>query len=91
MEYGTQVVAGVTPGKGGTCRTAVPVFDSVAEAVEETGANTSIIFVPAPFAADAVIEAADAGVKLVVCITDGIPTLDMIRVVNYIEAQGRSA
>ena len=70
------------------CRTGVPVFNSVAEAVEKTGANTSIIFVPAPFAADAMIEAADAGVKLVVCITDGIPTLDMIRVVNYIEPKG---
>ena len=88
VEYGTHVVAGVTPGKGGTMQDGIPVYDSVADAVEETGANTSIIFVPAPFAADAVIEAADAGVKLVVCITDGIPTIDMIRVVNYIEPMG---
>ncbi len=88
IEYGTQVVAGVTPGKGGAVQDGVPVFDSAAEAVKATGANTSIIFVPAPFAADSAVEAADAGVKLVVAITDGIPTLDMIRVVNYIRPKG---
>ncbi len=87
-EYGTRVVAGVTPGKGGTTQDGVPVFDSVAAAAKETGANTSIIFVPAPFAADAIAEGADAGLGLVVCITDGIPTLDMIRVVNYIKPKG---
>jgi len=88
IEYGTKVVAGVTPGKGGTVQNGVPVFDSAAEAVKATDANTSIVFVPAPFAADSVVEAADAGVKLVVCITDGIPTLDMVRVVNYIRPKG---
>ncbi len=87
-EYGTQVVAGVTPGKGGTEQDGVPVFNSLAEAVKATGANTSIIFVPAPFAADSIAEAADAGIGLVVCITDGIPTLDMVRVVNYIRPKG---
>ena len=88
IEYGTKVVAGVTPGKGGTVQNGVPVFDSAAEAVKATDANTSIVFVPAPFAADSVVEAADAGVKLVVCITDGIPTLDMVRVVNYFRPKG---
>ncbi|MGE5620161.1 MAG: succinate--CoA ligase subunit alpha [Sphingomonadaceae bacterium] len=88
LEYGTRVVAGVTPGKGGTEQNGVPVFDSVAEAVQRAGANTSIIFVPAPFAADAIAEAADAGIGLVVCITDGIPTQDMIKVVNYIRPKG---
>jgi len=88
IEYGTKVVAGVTPGKGGTVQNGVPVFESAAEAVKATDANTSIVFVPAPFAADSVVEAADAGVKLVVCITDGIPTLDMVRVVNYIRPKG---
>jgi succinyl-CoA synthetase alpha subunit len=79
-EYGTQVVAGVTPGKGGTAREGIPVFDTVADAVRETGANASMIFVPPPFAADAVVEAADAGVAVIACITEGIPTNDMIRV-----------
>lgn len=88
VEYGTKVVAGVTPGKGGTVHNGIPVFDGVAVAVKETGANTSIIFVPAPFAADTVVEAADAGIGLVVCITDGIPTQDMIRVVNYLKPKG---
>ncbi len=89
-EYGTRVVAGVTPGKGGAEQDGVPVFDTVAQAVQKTGADTSIIFVPAPFAADAMVEAADAGVKLVVCITDGVPTLDMVRVANYLKGKGVS-
>jgi succinyl-CoA synthetase alpha subunit len=90
IEYGTQVVAGVTPGKGGqkACDGQVPVFDTVAEAVEETGANASIIYVPARFAPDAIIEAADAGVPLIVCITEGIPVLDMIDVRAYLDQQG---
>jgi succinyl-CoA synthetase alpha subunit len=78
-EYGTQVVAGVTPGKGGTAHEGIPVFDTVADAVRETGANASMIFVPPPFAADAVVEAVDAGVAVIACITEGIPTNDMIR------------
>jgi succinyl-CoA synthetase alpha subunit len=85
MEFGTKVVAGVTPGKGGTkFEGKVPVFNSVEQAVRETGANTSMIFVPPAFAADAIIEAADAGIALVVCITDGIPTLDMVTVLGYL-------
>ncbi|HEX6262186.1 MAG TPA: succinate--CoA ligase subunit alpha [Actinomycetota bacterium] len=82
-DYGTPIVAGVTPGKGGDSVDGIPVFDSVREAVEETGANTSLTFVPARFAADAILEAADAGVDLVVCITEGIPVQDMARVWNY--------
>jgi succinyl-CoA synthetase alpha subunit len=86
IAYGTKVVAGVTPGKGGGWAVGrVPIFDSVREAVEATGANTSIIYVPARFAPDAVLEAADAGVGLVVCITEGIPTLDMVRVRAYLD------
>ncbi|HZA26442.1 MAG TPA: succinate--CoA ligase subunit alpha [Actinomycetota bacterium] len=85
--YGTQVVAGVTPGKAGQSVDGVPVFDTVAEAVEATGANASLIFVPARFAADAVFEAADAGVQLIVCITEGIPVLDMARVSNYLRGK----
>ncbi|MEP6769045.1 MAG: succinate--CoA ligase subunit alpha [Acidobacteriota bacterium] len=79
-DYGTAVVAGVTPGKGGTVHEGIPVFDTVADAVRETGANASMVFVPPPFAADAVVEAADAGVALIACITEGIPTNDMVRV-----------
>lgn len=82
--YGTQVVAGVTPGKGGQEADGIPVFDTVKEAVAATGANVSAIFVPPPFAPDACLEAADAGVELAVCITEGIPINDMVTVVNYI-------
>jgi succinyl-CoA synthetase alpha subunit len=84
--YGTSVVAGVTPGKGGRDVEGIPVFDTVARAVSETGANTSMIFVPPRFAADAILEAADAGVGLVVCITEGIPVRDMANVHSYLEA-----
>ena len=85
MEYGTILVGGVTPGKGGQEHLGRPVFNTVREAVEEAGADTSVIFVPPPFAADAIMEAADAGIKLVVCITEGIPTADMIKVKTYLE------
>ncbi len=84
LEYGTKLVAGVTPGKGGTVQHGVPVFDNVLDAVKKTGANASVIYVPAPFAADAIMEASEAGVELVVCITEGIPTLDMIEVKKYL-------
>jgi succinyl-CoA synthetase alpha subunit len=80
MAYGTKVVAGVTPGKGGTKHLDVPVFNTVSDAVRMTGANTSVVFVPPPFAADAILEATDAQVPFVICITEGIPTLDMVRV-----------
>ncbi|HLI33429.1 MAG TPA: succinate--CoA ligase subunit alpha [Terriglobia bacterium] len=84
VEYGTKVVAGVTPGKGGTTVDSIPVFNTVAEAKEKTGANASVIFVPPPFAADAIMEAADAGIPLVIAITEGIPTLDMVRVKQFL-------
>ncbi|MEW5978027.1 MAG: succinate--CoA ligase subunit alpha [Acidobacteriota bacterium] len=84
--YGTNVVGGVTPGKGGTIHEGVPVFNTVAEARARTGANTSVIFVPPPFAADAIMEAADAGIELIVCITEGIPTFDMIKAYHFIGA-----
>ena len=87
VEYGTNVVGGVTPGKGGTMHEGVPVFNTVAEAVSEAGANVSIIYVPPPFAADAILEAADAGMPLVVCITEGIPALDMVRVKRFLESR----
>src|SRR5204863_1277681 len=85
--YGTNVVGGVTPGKGGLTHEGWPVFDTVAGAVRETGANASVIFVPPPFAADAIMEAADAGLALVVCITEGIPTLDMMRTMTFLKAR----
>jgi succinyl-CoA synthetase alpha subunit len=86
-EYGTKVVGGVTPGKGGTTIEGFPIFDSVHQAVEETGANVSMIFVPPPGAADAIMEAADAGIPLVVCITEGVPTLDMVKVAEYLKGR----
>jgi succinyl-CoA synthetase alpha subunit len=89
MEYGTPVVAGVTPGKGGQrFEGTVPIFNTVAEAVTEAGANTSVIYVPSRFAADAMLEAADAGIRLIVCITEGVPVLDMTRVQPYIAERG---
>lgn len=86
-EYGTQVVGGVTPGKGGTQVEGIPVFDSVAEAVEKTRANATMIYVPAPFAADAILEAADAGLETVICITEGIPVEDMVGVKSYLRGK----
>jgi succinyl-CoA synthetase alpha subunit len=87
IAYGTTIVGGVVPGKGGTKHLELPVFDTVEQAVKATGANASVIFVPPPFASDAIMEAADAGVPLVVCITEGIPTLDMVKAWQYL--QGR--
>ena len=88
--YGTNVVGGVTPGKGGTTHEGWPVFDTVHDAVKATGANASVIFVPPPFAADAVMEAADAGVALVVCITEGIPTLDMMKAMTFLKERPKT-
>jgi succinyl-CoA synthetase alpha subunit len=88
IAYGTQMVGGVTPGKGGSSHLDLPVFDTVAEAVVATGANASVIYVPPPFAADAILEAVDAGVALVVCITEGIPVLDMLRVKRALADSG---
>jgi succinyl-CoA synthetase alpha subunit len=85
VEYGTNVVGGVTPGKGGATHEGIPVFNTVADAVKEAGANASVIYVPPSFAADAVMEAADAGIPVVVCITEGIPTLDMVKVREYLK------
>ncbi|MBT3790545.1 MAG: succinate--CoA ligase subunit alpha [Alphaproteobacteria bacterium] len=85
IAYGTKMVGGVTPGKGGTKHLDLPVYDTVAEAVDTTGANASVIYVPPPFAADAILEAIDAGVELAVCITEGIPVLDMVRVRRALE------
>jgi succinyl-CoA synthetase alpha subunit len=88
LAYGTQVVAGMTPGKGGMDVGGIPVFDTMVQAVQATGANTSIIYVPARFAPDAIYEAVDAGIQLVVCITEGIPALDMVRAVAYVQSRG---
>ena len=85
LEYGTKLVGGVTPGKGGTTHIELPVFDTVADAVAETGADATMIFVPPPFAADAILEAADAGIRVIVAITEGIPVLDMLRVKNVLK------
>jgi succinyl-CoA synthetase alpha subunit len=89
QEYGTQMVAGVTPGKGGTAFEGVPIFDTVEHAVKETGANATVIYVPPPFAADAILEAADAGIPLIICITEGVPVRDMVKVKRYLA--GRSS
>ncbi|WP_297833271.1 succinate--CoA ligase subunit alpha [Thermomonas sp.] len=86
LDYGTKVVGGVTPGKGGSEHLGLPVFDTVAQAVQATGANASVIYVPPPFAADAILEAAAAGIKVIVCITEGIPVLDMLRVKNVLKS-----
>lgn len=88
-DYGTKVVGGVTPGKGGSEVEGFPVFDTVEQAVKKVDANTSLIFVPAPFAMDAIVEAVDGGIELVICITEGVPTLDMVKVKKYME--GKSA
>ncbi|HWN98860.1 MAG TPA: succinate--CoA ligase subunit alpha [Blastocatellia bacterium] len=87
IAYGTKIVAGVTPGKGGTTHDGVPIFDTVADAAKETGANASVIYVPPPFAADAIMEAADASLPLVVCITEGIPAIDMVRAFDYLQSR----
>jgi len=87
-DYGTKIVGGVTPGKGGTTHEGFAVFNTVADAVRETGANASVIYVPPPFAADAIMEAADAGVALIVCITEGIPALDMVKAFHYVQSRG---
>jgi succinyl-CoA synthetase alpha subunit len=83
-EYGTQMVAGVTPGKGGTAFEGIPIFDTVERAVKETGANATVIYVPPPYAADAILEAADAGIALIICITEGVPVRDMVKVKRYL-------
>jgi succinyl-CoA synthetase alpha subunit len=88
IAYGTNMVGGVTPGKGGTTHLGLPVFDTVKEAVTATGANASVIYVPAPFCKDSIIEAADAGIPLIICITEGIPTIDMLYVKTYVDARG---
>jgi len=88
LNYGTKIVAGVTPGKGGTEVLGVPVFDTVLEAKEKTGANTSILYVPPAFAAESILEAADAGIELIVCITEGIAVMDMVRVKEHLKKRG---
>ena len=85
IDYGTKIVGGVTPGKGGSTHLDKPVFNTVQQAVDETGADASVIFVPAPFCKDSIVEAADAGIKLIICITEGIPTMDMLDVKYYLD------
>src|ERR1700739_954667 len=85
IAYGTKMVGGVTPGKGGQTHLGLPVFDTVRNAVQATGANARVSYVPAPFCKDSIIEAADAGIELIVCITEGIPTLDMLQVMSYLK------
>ena len=87
-DYGTNIVGGVTPGKGGTTHEGFPVFNTVADAVREAGANAAVVYVPPPFAADAIMEAADAGIPLVVCITEGIPTLEMVKAFHFVKGRG---
>src|SRR5512145_1360757 len=86
-DYGTQMVGGVTPGKGGTVIDGFPVFDTVKDAIEKTGATASVIYVPPPFAADSIMEAVDAGIELICCITEGIPVLDMVKVKHYMKGK----
>lgn len=88
ISYGTKIVGGVTPGKGGTVHLGLPVFNTMKAAVNETGADTSVIYIPAPFVLDSIVEAVDAGIKLIVCITEGVPTLDMLKAKRYIENSG---
>lgn len=88
IAYGTQLVGGITPGKGGQTHLGLPVFDTVSDAVAETGADASVIYVPAPFAKDGILEAANAGIKLIVCITEGVPTLDMLVVKALMDEMG---
>src|SRR3954469_21623069 len=87
IEYGTNVIGGVTPGKGGTSHLDRPVFNTMSDAVKQSGADVSIVFVPPAFAADAIMEAAEAGIRLIVCITEGIPVQDMVKVKNYLQAK----
>ena len=90
IAYGTRMVGGITPGKGGESHLGLPVFDTVADAVDATGADASAIYVPPPFAADAILEAVDAGVKIIVCITEGIPIMDMVRVKRAMQGDRKS-
>jgi len=93
LDYGSKIVAGLTPGKGGTEHLCIPVFNTAPEAVEKAGADTSLIFVPPPYAADSILEACDAGIKVIICITEGIPVMDMVKVknrLNRLNAEGKN-